>query len=361
MDDDSVNMRRLRRDDPAAYLGARLGERGTNRLVQASDAGVPLATLVVAARWWQLESYLRQLLYLTLTAEHGHEWEAALPRQARNRAEKAVELGYMASADDDYPLAHLDVTPLFELIDALWDRTKSGIGLPQAVWAGRIAELKPVRHRLAHCRRPHSDDVDRIEQLLRDLEPAAHRTLWSYCNWQEPSRNLADPIVDAWVHRHHPAASRLVEHGERNKGIHFTLTASALPWAEDLPVITGSKGWFWVMRVYLVERHLYIEDYCTELAVRAALPVIGHIVQSDPGSIAVTIPAAQDADLIADTLGNLLDSAFTESRPGDVDGLRHPWKSVSTAEDPRIDVGGVLSVLSGIDRDDPISLFEARS
>jgi hypothetical protein len=186
--DERVRLRRLRRQEPGAFLVESLGDRGCERLASAVDNGVPTDGLIAAARWCQLETYLRQLLYIQLRALYGPEWQTVLNSRPAVYAERAKALEYMASADDEHLLSHVDVSALFDLISDHWGQCAHGIAMPKAVWDGKVAEVKPIRHRIAHCRRPHRDDVERLEQLLRDLEKGARRALSAYVRWYDPGR-----------------------------------------------------------------------------------------------------------------------------------------------------------------------------
>jgi hypothetical protein len=343
-------------EEPSELL-ARFGPAGMGKLETLLQHGLPADSVLILGRWWQLETYLRQLVYIQLKGLLGPGWDEPIV-SARKRWEASAEWGYMESPDDGLLMSYLDVSPLFDLIDEYWEQCSMGLGVPQNVWHGRIEELKPVRHRLAHCRRPHRDDLGRVEQLLRDIDPAARRLLGAYVDWLDPAPDLEDPVVAAWVHCEHPVAMRLVQHGHRIKGIHFELKTSALPWADRrAPMITGSAGWFWVMHAVLDERTVTIDDYLEAGAVRSLLNVAGHVVQASPWQLAVTIPAVGDPDTIADEIGRFLEPVFSASRGRDSDDVRRSWNRLTL--DMRCDAKGLLSVLSGLYADDPITIFSA--
>jgi hypothetical protein len=75
----------------------------------------------------------------------------------------------MASADSEERLAYSDAGALFRLIDEQCEVLEPLLP-PRRTWAGTTEQLLHLRHRNAHCRRPHGDDLSRIEQALRDLE-----------------------------------------------------------------------------------------------------------------------------------------------------------------------------------------------
>jgi hypothetical protein len=255
----------------------------------------------------------------------------------------------------------LDVFDLFKVIEDRWSLFQAGIGIPQQVWAGRAMELRSIRHRIAHCRRAHLDDRQRIEQLLSDLEGGADQALRAYVKLYRPDADLKDDIVEDWVRMRHSAAARLIDHGRRNKGIDFSLACTRRPWAPPPePAVTNTPGWMWVLEAHLEldRRHLFIDDYFSESGVQASLPWIGHIIQPDSTTVYVTFPAVGDAEAISDAIGRCFEAVFTASRPGSDPGVvRHPWRRKTRDLDPRVDAEGLLSVLTCLNDDDPISYF----
>jgi len=264
----------------------------------------------------------------------------------------------MASTDDDYPLAHLDVRRLFLLLTEHWSATRHGIGLSPTTWNGRVEELSAIRNRMAHGRRPHSDDVLRIEQTLRDLEVAARSTLQAYVTCSSVDPSLPDPVADAWVRLQHPNA-HLVEHGRRNKGIYFELQHCVLPWALNLGPASGTPGQFWAMQVVCDDRHIDIADFVAESAVEVSTRWIGHILSPSPTCLVVTFPMVDDPSDVSDAIGRCLEAAFSSAIPGREPGERVAALRKVRSYDSRIDIEGLLSVLWGLSMADPIKLFSA--
>src|SRR4051794_21188593 len=109
------------------------------------ESGFPRDTLALYGRWWQLESWLRELVYTELRSELGLEWEKALGQHSASRAERDQVNRYMASADADDPLAYLDVGLLFEIIGERWDLFEPCMPL-RVRWDGMADELRAIRH-----------------------------------------------------------------------------------------------------------------------------------------------------------------------------------------------------------------------
>jgi hypothetical protein len=118
--------------------------------------GVPPVALAAYGRWWQLETYLREVAYTELRAAFGLKWAEHLSRAATTRAERDQVNAYMASADADEPLAYADASVLFGMIKEKWDVFEPVL-LPQVRWDGLVDELLTIRNRSAHWR-PHRDE-----------------------------------------------------------------------------------------------------------------------------------------------------------------------------------------------------------
>ena len=355
--DPEVARRRLRNQAPEVYLTEELGETDVERIVTAMDNRFPQASLAIMARWWQLETYLRTLVYIQMHGLLGPSFASEFPKEQKRQGNTG-DFGYMASSDDGYLPAHFDVGVLFKFVDQHWDSCRHGIGLPKEVWLGRVNELAPVRHRLAHCRRPHADDASRIEQVMRDLEPAANHFLRAYTNWYPVNADLVDPVVADWARMRHVDA-HLVEHGRERRGVEFELRTVSLPGAQtDGPCVSGSPGRFWVMHALIRQGGLFIDDYMRESSVQNLLSLATHIVQPSQHQIAVTIPAVGDPTVISDVIGGFLAAVFSARTKGDERySVRHPTRRVRGGLDPRVDAQGILSVLSELNADDSCSIF----
>src|SRR5467141_404559 len=135
---------------------------------------MPPSAAALYSRWWQLETWLRSLVYVELRAAYGPQWASRLPPPSEDRRLKDEEFRYMATPDAQARLAYADVSHLFNIIKDDWPLFEDAL-LKKEVWAGRTVELSNIRNRIGHCRRPHVDDLSRLEQTLRDLEGGTFR------------------------------------------------------------------------------------------------------------------------------------------------------------------------------------------
>lgn len=304
------------------------------RLDRITGSGVPGQALAFFGRWWQLETWLREMVYVELRAMYGPGWTKHLQGQAPRRAAGDEVNSYMASADAGELLAYTDVSALFELIEAQWrlfdrllpDRTR---------WLGTSDELRGLRHRNAHCRRPHRDDLARIEQALRDLEPGARRFYISYLNDRPLQRSSQDPLARAWIDGDHPTASRLLEHARNQYGVEFRLGYSVRPWASwpDPDHVSASAGVLWHASWILSGPEVLPMELWREVQRRSEVtsPLVHLLMEF--GHVTATFSALEPPDIVADAIGRVFDLILTNGHPRrlhdleDIDQYMPRWRA----------------------------------
>jgi hypothetical protein len=335
-----------------------ISESILDRLRSATLTRVQAEALPVYARWWQLETWLRTLVRIELCAAKGSAW-------AGNEAKKAVERelrdDYMASPDSEDYLSQLTTGKLLEIVDNNYQLFESSLFRNRERWRLRAQEANAIRRRIAHCRRPHSDDLARLEQLLRDLEPGARRAVNAYNDIRTPDEGLNDQVIRDWVKLERLDAKRLVPHGWDNKGIGFRLEYSIRPWAKwarSGARISGRPGAIWHMSVSLRERYLPIEEYWLDDYVQRVADQVLHVLSFDPYQLRVTIPAKNPATKVSDAIRWLFEAVFSTSRPGRADNEAFEAHRRRAARlDPRVLVDHMLVIVDS--SAPPLSLFEA--
>jgi hypothetical protein len=276
--------------------------------------GVPADSLAFYGRWFQFETWLREVAYVELRAKYGKDWVKHLEGSAPGRARRDVRNSYMASADADDLVAYADVFDLFNLIASQWSLFEDFL-LPQERWLGRVDELRQLRNRNAHCRRPHRDDVARIEQTLRDLESGASSFYRSYLDTYNLELSDGDPLVKAWVEGAHPTAARLLRHAERQYDVRFRLRASIRPWAERpaLPGrLSGRDGVVWHAQWILGDWEVSPRALWTDVHDLAGVEdLIIHLL-FDVATVTATFSAVDAHEDIADAVGAVFDGILRD-------------------------------------------------
>ena len=121
---------------------------------------MPGQSLALDARWWQLETWLRELAYVELRALFGSGWRDpiktllnhSLKSSTPNRQDRDALFTHLIGVDNDNPLAYLDYSQLTQLIADHWEQFGYAL-LEERSWDGRQSELGQIRHRLL-MRRP---------------------------------------------------------------------------------------------------------------------------------------------------------------------------------------------------------------
>lgn len=322
---------------------------------------VPPGATALYCRWWQLETWLRSLIYVELRSAFGAQWAEGLKEISEKRQSADRGIWHMPTPDSQARLAYADASELFAIIDKHWTIFEPSL-FTKGIWMGRVEELKHIRNRIGHCRRPHADDLARVEQTLRDLETGAFRALSAF-NWQSHmTRDVNDPVVDAWVKARHIVALRLLDHADKQYDTSFDLYASRRPWSERIPplsTISGKQGYVWHARWHFRgDRWLDLREFWSTNFPQAERDAILLVCSSNSSSIEVSFSALEDADLVADAIGSCFDAilmGLRRNRSMLTDQLL--WGKSYADLDPRVDAGGLWSIVDASTT--PITVFGA--
>lgn len=284
------------------------------QLQEPLRSGVPEAAVASYARWWQIETYAREVVYTELRAKYGSAWTEHLNPRVPNRAERDRINSYMASADADDMLAYADTSVLFELIEENWELFEKELP-PEQRWSGMTDTMLAIRHRIAHCRRPHRDDLARLEQWLRDLEVGARIFYGAYVSTRDDLPKRKDRVVRDWIGKRHEAADRLIEHCERKYGTHFRLSYSVRPWAQRPDArkpISGEPGVLWHADWVLGSRELELARFWKSLP-KSTQDLCLHVLVG-PFSVTATFAAVEDPVAVSEAMAAVFESTIQNSR-----------------------------------------------
>lgn len=323
--------------------------------------GTPPEATALYARWWQLETWLRSLVYVERSARDGRRWADSLPSRAEMLERADLRHGYMASPDAQARLAYLDAGPLLnDVITDDWELYADAL-IDKDAWKGRVVELRQIRHRIGHCRRPHQDDLARLEQTLRDIDAGAFRAVAAYNRGTKPDRRLDDPLVDAWVGGSHPDAARLLKHAQSNYDIQFHLRYSRRPWAEqrerDEPITTRS-GYLWHAQ-FVGSRPVDIRKLWCDTGLDVAKELVVYMTANDPFAVEFSFAAVDNATEIADAIGSCFDAVLTHPYyhwDASLDASEQ-WLRRHGDLDARVQIATAWSIVD--DSTKPITMFAA--
>lgn len=262
---------------------------------------------ILHGRWWQLERYLRSLVYVELRALQGTRWLDTVTA-ANKRLSQDAAYTHLSGPDNDNPLAYLDYSQLLDVIKEYWDQVGYAL-FPETSWAGRQDELKRIRHRISHVRRPHADDVGRLEQALRDLERGAFIAYASYNRRRRPDpAEHDDPVTRRWLAGDDAETNSLLEHAERRYDTSLEVRTSRRPWVAHAPEdLRDAPGCLWHAEFFTRSRYTNVFNLWRDVKQSPVEPLLVQLeINDDATHIGFTFSAADDAEHIADAIDRAL-------------------------------------------------------
>src|SRR5262245_56862843 len=139
---------------------------------------VPKSAVRLFRMCWQLETWLRMLVYVELRAAR-LDWEQPIKKHIRDWPPHSLErdkrLHHMAT-HHQATLSYLTFGQLWDMIADTDNWSLFAPYFPPKENAEiRVEEVKAIRNRVAHFRDPHAQDAARLELFLRDMEAGIRR------------------------------------------------------------------------------------------------------------------------------------------------------------------------------------------
>ena len=116
------------------------------------------------------------MVYVELRARHGDAWHQYLQLPNSRPLEKDKKLSHMPTSDQ-LETSFMQLSDLLKTVSSNWELFQPYLP-PQQIWDARLLEVSQIRHRIAHFRPGHKNDLDRVEQLLKDID----KGFWTFCS-----------------------------------------------------------------------------------------------------------------------------------------------------------------------------------
>ena len=172
-----------------------MAETRLQEAVSKIHESVPPERLLTYSRLWQFETWLRAMVYIELRACYGDSWEAKLSGSHQRPYEGDRRLSHMPTRES-MPTSYLQLSDLASTISSDWRLFKPYLP-PQDIWTAKLSEVKQIRHRVAHFRLGHEYDLNRVNQLLRDVDQG----FWRFCTSYNDASPILPPSDDAVISR----------------------------------------------------------------------------------------------------------------------------------------------------------------
>lgn len=266
-------------------------------------------SLIVYARLWQLESWLREMIYVELKAKKGKNWFNF--NKTKSSYESDQELTHIPGKDHN-PLSFQTFNELLKIIENNWNLFSYYLP-PKHIWAVKVEEIILIRNRCAHFRRGHSDDLSRLTQLLRDIDNG----FWHFCTQYNDTKPIlppeSDPVSSEFL-EYDPFSFKAVEEntwarvGTVSPNLPFIVTVGYLKrhWATDVASISGEIGYIYDVSFSVRNRKQIDIDKFLQQSNKYQNEIIHFCLDSFATSIRFTIPAVVGSERVIEIISNLI-------------------------------------------------------
>lgn len=281
---------------------------------------LPPERLCTYTRLWQFETWLRTMVYVEFRARYGDSWNTHLNLRSHNAYKNDKMLSHMPTREA-LDTSYMQLTDLLKAISENWCLFRTYLP-PKKLWDAKLDELCQIRHRVAHFRLGHRDDLNRVEQLLRDVDQG----FWSFCT----SYNSRLPILPH-------SNDKLAEHflypdpssrtgGKPNRWIRLdvahrsvmaTIEVSKRNWvSSSRSKVAGEYGYLYNVVFYAQDNRSF--EYSTFLTSTQSIHQhLCHICLDTHGRrIRATIPTILSESVTVEIIETLLDVALNSIWPG---------------------------------------------
>jgi hypothetical protein len=280
---------------------------------------VPKRALSTYARLWQFETWLRRMVYVELRALCGNNWNTDMPQSA-NSFESDKRLVHMPTPEMN-ALSYAPLSVLKKAIENNW-RVFEPYLPPDNIWKAKLEEISQIRHRVAHFRVGHEDDLRRVQQLLRDLD----RGFWRFCTSYNASRPALppsdDPVVSQFLNLDpfpwtEVEEKRFARVGIADPSLILAVTVEGLqrPWAEYVSSFAAAPGYFYDINIHARDGRVF--DYASFLSgTKGVHNDLTHLCLSNMDNhVRLTLPCVLGKDRVIEIIEACLETGgYTVSR-----------------------------------------------
>lgn len=262
---------------------------------------VPIQAVNTYARLWQFETWLRTMVYVELKADLGDDWGRDLSTGAGSfQADKS--LTHMPTPEMN-SMSYSQLSSLLKLIESQWGLFECYLP-PKTLWEAKLQEIMQIRHRVAHFRVGHADDLSRLRQFLRDIDRGFWRFCTSYNDINPILPQASDPITFHFLPLDplpwcEIGEKRWAQVGSRDKSLPVGLSVNVTkrPWA-TAPVAPGVAGHFYDFQLFAQDDREFDIGKLLERTRDLHVHLVHLILDHDASSVRFTVPSILGADTI---------------------------------------------------------------
>lgn len=284
---------------------------------------VPTERLSTYSRLWQFETWLRTMVYVELRARHGNDWHQHLLLPSLRPLENDKKLSHMPTSDQ-LQTSYMQLSDLLKTVSSNWHLFKPYLP-PKPIWDARLAEVSQIRHRVAHFRLGHEHDLDRVEQLLRDID----KGFWSFCSSYNREFAILPPskdnVLKEFIHldpfpwtQVEPNKWAKIGTADPNQPLSVNIYILRRDWLKSKPPaqVAGKYGYLYSLSIVPRDNRRIEHDQFL-ISTQSIHPTICHIcLDYSPCSVRITLPSVLGKSTLRQIIERLIEVAHVTLRPG---------------------------------------------
>jgi hypothetical protein len=250
------------------------------------------------------------MVYVELKAKYGNDWADHVKGTDDRHKDKDKSLTHMPTPEVT-KLSFILFSNLTQTIADEWSLFSPYLP-PEKIWEARIEEVKQIRNRVAHFRKGHRDDNQRIVQLLRDIDSGMFQFCTSLNQYlYKFSEDLSDPIIQAFEPLNPYIRREYTNHTFANRlEVRFDIISrhwSTKP--KDFNGVIGKPGFFYDLRIQAItDKSFRYIDFLKNT--KSLHPNVTLIALNDFGdNIRIILPSLLDKDELINTFDSFIYSA----------------------------------------------------
>lgn len=284
---------------------------------------LPQDRLLLYGLLWEFEIWLREMVYVELMARYGADWSKHIEGDQKRAQAGDSRLAHMPTRER-LKLSYILFSQLQKTVSKHWRLFREYLP-PKDIWKAKLSEIDQIRNRVAHFRRGHPDDINRVRQMMKDVDQG----FWRFCTSYNNTIPIADPRKDivARTFAHldpfpwtevQPNAFARIGHAPDDLVMQVTVDVLRRPWlkARHPSSAMGHTGYFYDLTMGARRSRMF--DYTTFLKQTQRFhSQLCHICLSiNCDSIRVTVPCIAGRVVIVPMLERIVEIGHSALRPG---------------------------------------------
>lgn len=267
-------------------------------------------SVVVYAYLRSFEQWLREMVYVELKAKKGRNWINF--NKTKSSYESDKKYTYMPTPESS-PLSYLSFSELQKIIINNWELFSLYLP-PKNIWEVKTEEIVNIRNRVAHFRKLHKNDLNRVIQFLRDVDQG----FWKFCASYNDTFHILPQSKDAVTKKYveyNPFSPKKtgdgtwVSLGHASPDLVYIVSVkiNRRPWCEYNEVVDGTAGHLYNVNITIRNQRQYNYKDFLEKSKKLHHHFVHIILARHSDTIRVTIPSFYGSEKVISIVDELME------------------------------------------------------